>query len=219
MSNEIAPAEPIGLTQAEKEALLSPRELREYQIYMRLRQPPMAQSTQLQFFQLFLNASSCEEIVRLNPGGFSLGAIVRARLENNWDELLAQHRAELMYKIKDRVQQVSLETVNRLCDELAASNKLNVDKVKKFLQTGDPEELKGTDVGSMKHMEKMIEGLAKLLGTDQPKKPGPTVNVNIGATGAIVDGKVLPSVPAGKPLPAQTAASALEIIHRSRQKQ
>jgi hypothetical protein len=209
----------IVLSQTDKEALLTPRELREYQIYMRLKQPPMAQSTQLQFYQLFLNSNSCEEIVRLNPSGFSLGAIVRARLENNWDENLAQHKSELMYKIRDRVQQVTLETVDRLCDELAASNKLSRDKVKKFLQTGDPLELAGTNVGSMKHMEKLIESLAKLLGTDQPKKPGPTVHVNIGAAGATVDGQVLPLVPAGKPLPAQTAADALAIIHKNRQGQ
>jgi hypothetical protein len=124
-----------------------------------------------------------------------------------------------MYKIRDRVQQVTLETVDRLCDELAASNKLSRDKVKKFLQTGDPLELAGTNVGSMKHMEKLIESLAKLLGTDQPKKPGPTVHVNIGAAGATVDGQVLPLVPAGKPLPAQTAADALAIIHKNRQGQ
>lgn len=214
----------IVLSQADREALLSPRELREYQIYMRLGQPPMAASTQAKFFQLFLNGQSCEEIVRLNPGGFSLGAIVRARIENNWDALLQEHRQELMYKIKERVQQTTLETLDRLCLELAASNKLNGDKVKRFLQTGDATELEGTQVGTTKHMKELVQALANLLESSGPPKkpsvPGSQVNVNInnGPPQKTIEGTALPIVTAGKPLPASTAASALEAIHKARQK-
>lgn len=217
MSSEIA-----VLNQAEKEALLSPRELREYQIYMRLKQPPMAQSTQLQFFNLFMNGQSCEDIVRLNPNGFSLGAIVRARLENNWDQHLAEHKQELMYRVRDRVQQVALETAERLANEMAASNKLINDRVLKYIQTGDVAELKDTSVGSIRHLQQTIEMLAKLTGADQPKKPQTPpaqVNVNIGGPGpTVVEGTVLPAVPVGKPLPAKTAATALESILKARQK-
>lgn len=209
MSNEIVPSEdPL--------ALLSPREQREYQIYMRLRQPPMAVSTALQFFQLFLNGSSCEDIVRLNPNGFSLGAIVRARLENNWDQYLAEHKIELMAKIRDRVQQVTFETVDRLTLEMAASNKLTTDAVKKYLQTGDVAELKNTGVGSIRHLKDAIEMLQKLTGQDQPKRPNSMPEPQAPRV-TTVEATVLPAVPLAKPLPPQTAASALEIIHKSRQ--
>jgi hypothetical protein len=209
----------IVLTQADKEALLTERELREYRIYMRLQQPPMAQSTQAGFFNLFLQGNNCEEIQRLNPNGFSLGAIVRARIDNDWDLKLQEHQQQLMTKVRERVQQVTLETVERIANEMAASNRLVNDRVKKFLQTGDVVELQGTSVGSVKHLKEMVEMLAKLTGQDSKKttQVGGTVEHRHVMETAPVNPALLPELPVGKPLPPQTAAKALEIIHKSRQ--
>ncbi len=210
----------IVLSQADKEALLTERELREYKIYMRLNQPPMAQSTQGQFYNLFIQGNNCEEIVRLNPNGFSLGAITRARIDNDWDMKRNDYQAELMAKVRERVQQVTLETVDRIANELAASNKLTNDRVKKFLQTGDPAELQGTSVGSLRHLKEAVELLQKLTGQDVKKQQtqvGGMVEHRhvVEPAGTIA----LPDAPAGKPLPPQTAAQALEIIYKNRQGQ
>jgi hypothetical protein len=212
----VEPSE-IVLSQADKEQLLTERELREYRIYLRLNQPPMAPSTQAQFYNLFLQGNNCEEIQRLNPNGFSLGAIVRARMEGDWDLRRREYQRQLMDSARERVQQVTLETVDRLANELAASNKLINDRVKKFLQTGDPAELQGTSVGSIRHLKEAVEMLQKLTGQDVKKQQvGGTVehrHVVEGGPGTV--GIAVP--PVGKPLPAQTAAQALEIIHKNRQ--
>lgn len=176
----------------------------------------MAPSTAAQFFQVFLNGSNCEAIHKLNPNGFSLGAIVRARIEGNWDELRLEHQQTLMARVRERVQQVTLETVERVANEMAASNKLINDKVLRYLQTGNVEELAGTSVGTVKHLMQMVEMLQELTGANKEKKViSTTVTVTPSQSSQATP---LPVIPAGKPLPAQTAASALEAIHKNRQK-
>lgn len=178
----------------------------------------MAASKAAEFFQVFLNGKNCEEIHRLNPNGFSLGAIVRARLEGDWDELRREHQELLMVRVRERVQQVTLETVERVANEMSASNKLVNDKIMRYLQTGDEHELAGLAIGSVKHLKDMVELLQELTGANKEKKVvTTTVTVNGSASQATTT-NALPVVPAGKPLPAQTAAAALEAIHKNRQK-
>jgi hypothetical protein len=212
--------EAIVLSQADKEARLTERELREYRIFMRLNQPPMAPSTQEKFFQLFLSGINCEEIVRINPGGFSLGAIVRARIENNWDEKRLEHQRNLVATMRGNVQQTILETVEQLTLEMKVYNKLKRDKLLRYLQTGDEKELEGLSIGSTKTLKDVAEALLKLTGQDGEKKTmiGGTVEhrhvVQQGAENAAVS--ALPVLPAGKQPSTDTAAQALEVIHRSR---
>jgi hypothetical protein len=204
----------LALSQEDKESLLTERELREYRIFMRLKQPPMAPSTQEQFYQLFIQGNNCEEIHRLNPHGFSLGAIVRARIENDWDQKYREHQGNLIMKARERVQQVTLETVDRVANELAASNKLINDKVKRFLQSGDPNELQGTGVGSQRHLKDAVELLQKLTGQDKKQQVTGTVeHRHVVEAGAIA----LPAIPVGKPLLPSTAASVLQAIQKGRQ--
>lgn len=194
---------------------LTSREKAAVELYVKMRQPPMAASTQAKFFELFLNGSSCEEIVRLNPNGFPLGAIVRARIENDWDLKRDEHLANLMEKVRERTQQVQLETIDRINNELAASNKLINDKAKRFLQSNDPAELDGTQIGSMKHLREMAELLLKLTGQDTKKSTtqvaGTVEHRHTSDAGA------LPVPPANKPFSAASAASYLEIIHKKKQ--
>jgi hypothetical protein len=199
---------------------LSARERAAYEAYMGLHQPPMAPSTQNAFFQLFLSGISCEEIVRINPGGFSLGAIVRARIENNWDEKRLEHQRGLVEKVRGNVQQTILETVEQLTLEMKVYNKLKRDKLLKYLQTGDEKHLEGLSIGSTKALKDVAEALLKLTGQDGEKKTmiGGTVEhrhvVQQGAENAAVS--ALPVLPAGKQPSTDTAAQALEVIHRSR---
>jgi hypothetical protein len=221
--SEIVKAETqsLALSQQEKETRLTERELREYRIYMRLNQPSMAKSTQEQFFNLFLTGVNCEEIVKLNPGGFSLGAIVRARIENDWDEKRQEHQITLMERARERIQQVTLETVERILLEISASNKLTTDKVLKFIQTGDEKELDGTSVGNIRHLKEMVEMLQKLTGQDVKKQQqnvsGTVVHNHVVASQPSVPSSELPVLPSGKPIAPGDAANVLELIRRNRQ--
>ncbi len=208
----------LVLSQDQKEQRLSQRELASYQAYMGLGQAPMAASTQAQFFQLFLNGSTCEEIIRLNPNGFSLGAVVRARIENSWDQKLDEHKAYLMDKVRERVQQVQLETVERVALEIAVNNKLASDKNKRFLQTGNEEELAGMGAGGLKHLQALTALLLTLTGQDTKKSTTQVVGVvDHRHSAAPADPNALPVPPAAKPFSPDQAASYLEIIHQKKQ--
>lgn len=192
---------------------LTPNEKKAYEIYMRLNQPPMAPSAQAKFLALFLQGTSCEDIHRLNPGGFSLGAIVRARIDYNWDEARRQHQEQLFSKIKERVQQVQMETIDRVANELAASNKLMSDRALKFIQTGNEAELAGTGIGTAKHLREMTDLLLRLSGQD---KAGSNVTVNVApsapAKTTVIEAEVLPALPAERPPTSEEAAGLLSAV-------
>lgn len=151
-------------------AKLSPTELKAYDDYLEKGAPSLAPSVQLQLYQLFLNGKSTDEIARLNPN-FSLGMIVRARVEGFWDEKRDAHLAQLLEGVRERVQQAQLEAVNFACDMLSAVHKLQGDKIKKYLQTGNQEELEGLGGNlSLKTYKEVVELLLKLTGQDSKDK-------------------------------------------------
>ena len=193
--------------QSEIESRLTEREAREYGIYTRLNQPPMAASASLQFLALFLSGQSCEDIQRLSPNGFSLGAIVRARIDNDWDSQLEEHQRILIENAKDKVNQVTLETIDRVLAELSASNKAVKERALKYIQTGDEKYLEGTGIGSVKHLVQMTEILSRLTGQDSKKSTIVTVQDDRAKT---VEGETVE--PAG-PI---KAADALEEIYKAR---
>lgn len=158
--------------------------------------PGLSPAFQAQLFELFLNGSSCEEIAKLNPG-VSLGSIVAARVSGRWDERRDGHINKLLDTIRERVQQVTLETVEVVADTLAAANKLNSRRLKKFIQTGDPKDLgdaASITPSSVKQYREVAELLLKLTGQDgkHQKITGEiqhtVVPVPVPAAGAPVDG-------------------------------
>ena len=71
-----------ALVRADK--VLTPKEREAYQKYVEANKPPLAASTASNFFALFLQGHTCEEIAKLNPA-FGLGIIVRARVDHDWE--------------------------------------------------------------------------------------------------------------------------------------
>lgn len=152
-------------------AELSKAERLAYDSWCARSEPALSPQFQAQLFELFLNGSSCEEIVKLNPG-LQLGSVVAARIRGNWDERRDEHLNKLLEGIRERVQQVTLETVEVMADTLAVANKMHAKKLKKYLQTGNPEDLKGIDFTptSMRQYKDVVDLLMKLTGQDKQQK-------------------------------------------------
>lgn len=127
---------------------------------------PLASSLQARFFNMFLQGISCEEIVRLNPG-MSLGQVVTARVEGKWDEKRQNHVETLLRETALRLQQTTLEGIDFITTALAAANKLEGDKIKKYLQTGDPKELGEFTVKNWGDYGKLLSLLKTLTGQDK----------------------------------------------------
>ncbi len=156
-------SEEIVLSPVER---LSPEERKAYKLYVQKNDPPLSPSVQAQLFSLYLNGTSCEEIAKLNPN-FSLGMIVRARVEGLWDERRDAHLESLFSGVRERVQQVQMESVVFTSDLLSSANKMFGDKLKKYLQTGDERELGALRIDSLKQYRDAVDLLMKLTGQDK----------------------------------------------------
>ena len=145
---------------------LTTREVAAYEEYMLRGPPPISPLTQAQFLALFLRGKSCEEIQSINPG-FPLGAIIKCRLEGDWDRRLDEYREQLFTGIRDKLTQVELESVNFLTDLLSVAHKQQGGKLKKYLQTGEEKELGDITINSIRAYAQTLELLVKVTGQDQ----------------------------------------------------
>ncbi len=133
---------------------------------------PLSTTTSLQLYELFLAGYSCEEIARLNQNKFPVGMILESRVRHTWDDRRTQHLAELYGGIYDKVKQTQTEAVAFVADLLAAAHRKHGDKLKRFLQSGDPADLGAFSIDTMTSYKTASDTLMKLTGQDK-EKPAP----------------------------------------------
>lgn len=124
-----------------------------------------------QLYRLFESGKTCEEIKDLNKG-LTLGSIVRARIDHGWDERRFAYFESLKDRARGQAQQLALESLNFLGDFLTAFHRHDKEKLQRFIQTGDEEELGGaliTTGASLKTYQSVVELLMKLTGQDVSK--------------------------------------------------
>lgn len=148
---------------------LTPRERGAYRVYKESGKPAIAASTSASMFALFLQGHTCDDIAKLNPG-FGLGAIVRARIEDDWDARRIEHTQELLDGIRQTVQRAQLGAMQFVADGLAAFQKLAGEKFQKYLQTGDVKDLGDFKDMNFKTYKELLELLLKLTGQDTSTK-------------------------------------------------
>lgn len=146
--------------------LLTEGELFAWNYWQTSQQPALGADLNAKLFSLFLNGKRCDEIRRLNPA-ISLGQIVAARIEGDWDKRREDHLDNLLNATSQRVQQATLQTADLVCDMLAVADREHGDKLRRYLQTGDEKELGGLRVDSIFNLTKTIEALQKLTGQDR----------------------------------------------------
>jgi hypothetical protein len=179
-----------SLTQSERSA---------YEKYERDNKPPLSPKTASEFFELFLQGSSCEEISKLNPA-FGLGIIVKARFDYQWDIKKEEYITSLFSNIKEKIQKNQLEAIEFSALSMSVFHKLWSTKFKKFLQTGNEAELGDLKGMSFKVYKDISENILKLTGQDKKQQ--------------IVSGEVVHKmeVPANKPISTKDAANILKIV-------
>ena len=148
--------------------LLTEREQFAFQKHLKERQYPIAPVTAIKMFELYLAGKSCEDIRRLNPQ-FTLGQIVHARIEHEWDRQLKEYRDSLYSNARKYMEQVVMETTLTMGRILTAKNRVYEEKIAKYLQTGDETHLADLGLGGIDGYRKVVETLQKLTGQDQVK--------------------------------------------------
>lgn len=161
---------------------ISNKERAAYEEYVRKGNQNVSPSTQAQFLALFLRGKSCEEIQSINTG-WPLGAIVKCRIEGNWDTKLEEYREQLFTGVRERLAQIELESVIFLTDMLAAAHKQQGDRIKKYLQTGNEDDLGDMKISSIGAYSKVVELLLKTTG--QERQQTIQHNHNISAPAAV----------------------------------
>lgn len=150
-------------------SLLNEREKRAYEKYLSENKPPLSPRTSGDFFMLFLNGSSCEEISRLNPS-FGLGIIVKARIDFDWDGQRDDYLRGLYTNIKEKVQKIQLEAIEHAANSISVYHAMLNDRYKKYLQTRDEKDLGDFKNISFKQYKEQVELMLKLTGQESTKK-------------------------------------------------
>lgn len=127
---------------------------------------PLAQSLQDQLFALYLNGKSLSEIRALNPH-LMFGQIVDAAVTGCWHQLRQDYLNEIQTRANVRLRQIASEAVEHLADQMAVAHKLQGDALKKYLQTGNPADLGGFGITSIKQYKDVAELLITMTGQKQ----------------------------------------------------
>lgn len=156
---------------------MTQKELEAYQKYLQSGKPDLALTTSQNFFALFLNGHTCEEIAKLNPA-FGLGIIIKARVDHDWDRQREEHIQGLLASIRQTVQKTQLEGIRFVSDAITAYQKLAGEKFQRYLQTGKVEELGDLKDMSFKTYKDLLELMMKLTGqsTESKKVTGEVVH-------------------------------------------
>lgn len=171
MSDEIIKRPEDGLSVLEKEELTK---------FRRSGSAPLALSTALKMYELFLLGKSCEEIMRANDSRFPLGMILEARIRYDWDKRREAYIESLFTETTGLVKQRQLESAVFLGDLVAAAHKQFGSKIQKFIQSGDvadlPSDFKVTSITSYKMV---VDAFMKITGMDQKQKGDEKAGVNV----------------------------------------
>lgn len=128
----------------------------------------MAPSLSAKCFGMFLEGYSASDIQKTNPQ-FPLGMILHAQVKYQWDKQRDEYTMQLYQRIRDKVLNTQLSSVEFISDLLSATNKRNGKKLKRYFQTGDEADLPDIEIKSLLTYNKAVEVLARLTGQDNKK--------------------------------------------------
>lgn len=183
-NKSILPATTTPLLE-QAQAVLTVPEYNMLTAYMERGGHQLAAETAVRFFELYLNGSDCAEIHRLNKP-FPFEAILWARIKYEWDKKKDEITIALTEKTKEKAVKAALETTGLLSDMLIAASKKHGDKLKKYIQTGNEEDLGDSmSIDNIASLIRAVEGLQKITGADRIQKidKKETVNVNVNVSG------------------------------------
>ena len=162
----------MQLQKTENLDLLSAEEKSALALYNESKDASIALSphTSAQFLELFLQGYSTKDIQKMNQG-FKLGLIVKARVEHDWDKYKAEYIETLMSHTKNTVQKAQLEAVRFAADGMAVYHKVLGEAFKKYLQTGNKDDLgEHSSQINIRNYREYVSLLMQLTGQDNSKK-------------------------------------------------
>ena len=137
-----------------------------YDKALRSGRAPLAPTFNQKLYDLYLRGFSSADIVTANPG-LDLGAVVRARVDGDWDARRDRYTGELLTDSAASLRQTAAESLNFLSLILAVAHKEHGEKLRKYLVSGDPADLGDFKIESFKGYKLIIDTIAQLIGANQ----------------------------------------------------
>lgn len=204
----------------EMNAVLTPEEKAELTYYLENKGLPLSPETAAKFFELYMTGTNCYDIWKLNKA-FPFPAVLDARVKYRWDAQKDEYAIRLQTEIKNKISTAQLETADLMSDMLLAAKKLNSEKLKKYLQSGNEKDLDGAlKIENLKSLKDIIEGLQSLTGQDRKMtirnitENAPGVNPASPSTG----GNLITSGQGIESLETDDAATILKIMAEAQRK-
>lgn len=159
--------------------ILAPDERRALELYETTDGVPLSPVTSAQFLNLFLNGYTTSEIQKMNPG-FKLGIIVQARVNHEWDKHKSEYINVLMTQTRESVQKTQLEAIRFASDGMAVHQRVLGNAFKRYLQTGNEEDLgPHKDHINIRNYKEYVALLLQLTGQDSKKQVSGEINHNV----------------------------------------
>lgn len=127
---------------------------------------------------LFVNGSTCLEIQNLNQG-ITEKDVVYCRVRNRWDEQREEYVQSLTQKIKIKLLNQKLESLDHVTNVLQAYHKSENEQLLRYIQTGKEEDRPKTWINGSSTYKATIEILQKLTGEDRVQKIKTEQNINV----------------------------------------
>jgi hypothetical protein len=148
---------------------------------------PLSPVLQANLYNLFLNGKTCEQISTLNQG-ISQGAVLLARVENEWDLRKKEYTRALIEGVSERAKQIQLESVHFVADYMSAFHKKFGSALQEYLQSGKETTIDRTAHSfisgqELRNYKLALEMLKEATGqTERKTVSGEILHIHEGAT-------------------------------------
>jgi len=144
---------------------------------------PISPTLSAQMAALFIQGYSCAEIAAQNKG-FSEADVLYCRKKFEWDRERDEYTVNLTKRAVASLQRQKMESIEFLTNTMSVMHKQHREKMLKYLQTGNADDLPEFQITSMKMYKEVIETISKITGEDKAKAPASLtqINVNQGVT-------------------------------------
>ena len=169
---------------------LAPKERQALDDYRRRNQAPMSPATAANFFQLYVEGFTLEQMLEGNRA-WGLGAIADACVRYDWPAKREAYIDDVHLQAVSRLQKLKAESINYLANLLAVEHTRFRQEMIRYLQNPTGENLPEGRLKSAKDYKALCEAIETVSKIGQPANPaaspqGITVNAAPGSQVAVV---------------------------------
>jgi hypothetical protein len=167
---------------------LTDRERRALEAWRKRGDAPIPLDESIRMYELYLNGYSCEQIEKTlrstNPNipSYSLGQLVNARIDHDWDERRLRHLNELYEEVNERVRKTKADVTSFLSDVLTVTHVEEGEKLRRWLvshKDADKSMFQVSGIGSYKEVLALFMNISGLSNKGRRGRVTNPTQVNV----------------------------------------